>query len=213
MKEGDRYGRLTVVSTFSRKTPSKSVSRKFKTRGMAECLCDCGRSTVAARSDLRNGHTNSCGCYKRDITIIKNTKHGLSKDRAYKLWSGMKARCTIPSASSYEYYGGRGIRLCDEWLNSPETFIKWAYSNGYAQGLEIDRIDNDGDYTPDNCRFIPHMINSQLSRVSRIKISQASKIKNHLTSGMTIRQVAEKTGTSYMSVWHIREGNSWKNAE
>lgn len=212
MKPGDVFGRLKVLSVFSRKTPTTMAGRKFKTRGMAECVCACGKTMVAARSDIRSGHTTSCGCYRREVTIKSSTTHGMSKDPAYRLWAGVKARCTIPSASNYSYYGGRGISMCDAWMDDPEKFIDWAYRNGYQQGLEIDRIDNDGDYEPENCRFVSHMENSQKSRIAGCTIEQAAEAKKLLNAGLPVADSAKKAGVSYMTAWHIKSGYSWRNA-
>ena len=89
----------------------------------------------------------------------RKIKHGLSSHPLYRVWAGMKARCYNKNSKIYEYYGRRGIKICNEWINNPTDFIFWGLKNGYKLGLDIDRINNNGDYTPDNCRFTTRKIN------------------------------------------------------
>jgi hypothetical protein len=92
--------------------------------------------------------------------LVKNqTRHGHHGTKVYRLWSYIVKRCEAPSSSNYKYYGGRGIKVCDEWRTSPDSFIKWAMANGYSEGMTIDRINVDGNYEPPNCRFITHKEN------------------------------------------------------
>lgn len=91
---------------------------------------------------------------------IKQTSHGYHGTKIYKLWATMVARCGSKSSTNYKYYGGRGITVCEDWRNNPKSFIEWALSNGYEEGLEIDRIDNSKGYEPSNCQFITHAENS-----------------------------------------------------
>lgn len=104
----------------------------------------------------------------------------MSSCRAYKIWQGMKRRCTNKNDAHYYLYGGRGIKVCDEWLNNSEAFMDWAYSHGYADGLEIDRIDPDGNYEPNNCRWVTKTENRKRKRkpysVPQSDIKQAHKV-------------------------------------
>lgn len=146
---GEKYGRLTVVEFVK--------LQKHKTYW--KCVCDCGLTVIATGNNLRSGNTKSCGCLKRERTMKMgqdNTKHGEShgnRTRLYTIWCGMRQRCTNPNREAYPLYGGKGVKVCEEW-NEYSNFKEWAMANGYADNLSIDRIDPSKGYYPDNCRWI-----------------------------------------------------------
>lgn len=128
------------------------VIQRYVGSGNVECKCDCGEIVVVKGSHLSKGRQQTCGkdcSYHQEVI----SKHGLSNDRLYRIWNGMKQRCYNTKSVSYPTYGGRGIDICEEWREDVFAFREWALSNGYADDLSIDRIDNDKGYYPDNCRW------------------------------------------------------------
>ena len=133
---GNRYGKWTVIE--------RSNDHKSKIAWL--CECDCGSISKVRGEVLRSGKSLSCGCVRETSTL-------------YKLFIAMKRRCYGINTQHYDRYGGRGITICDEWINDYKSFHEWAIGNGYADGLEIDRIDNDKGYEPYNCRFVSRLQN------------------------------------------------------
>lgn len=159
-----RFGRL-VVKSFVRSARS---GRAYTYIWL--CSCDCGEVLEVHASNLRTGNTQSCGCLQTDLATAR-TIHGHSRkgrpSPTYRSWAHMKTRCLDPASDGYPYYGGRGITLCDRWLE----FANFLADMGEAPpGTEIDRIDNSGNYTPENCRWSTRLVQARNTRKTRTVI-------------------------------------------
>ena len=126
----------------------------------------CGNEFRARTSSVKFGNTKSCGCYNKRRLSETHKTHGLKSTRLYNIWSKLKGRVLNPKNKSYKDYGGRGVSICDEWLDV-QNFYDWAMSNGYSDELSIDRIDNDGKYEPSNCRWATQTIQNRNRRISK----------------------------------------------
>lgn len=139
---GQRFGRLTVLEALP-------GDRRTRWR----CICDCGQETVVGSGHhLTSGNTKSCGCLHRDTARDRHMVHGGKGSRLYNIWKNARQRCRNSKATDYSIYGGRGINFCAEW-DSFARFQEWAMANGYRDDLTLDRINPDGDYSPQNCRW------------------------------------------------------------
>lgn len=174
---GNRYGRLTVKEFAYQKEGKVSRTTYWL------CECNCGNIKAISSRDLKSGKTKSCGCIKKE----KSRAHCKSmatmcikNRRLYAVWRSMKSRCLNPNRPEYKNYGGRGITICEEWRNSFDSFCTWALSSGYDENAirskcTIDRIDNDGNYEPDNCRWVDAKVQNNNKRNSRKQAVNVNK--------------------------------------
>lgn len=174
---GQRYGKLIVEKISDKRNRQGNI--------LAECVCDCGNKILVSVPNLKKLYTKSCGCDRISPTYT----HGMTGTRIHNIWKGIKTRCYNPNATGYPYYGGRGIKMCDEWLNDFMAFYEWAMNNGYTDELSIDRIDPDGDYSPYNCRWIT-MQEQQRNKSNTIHIYYNNDL-------YTIGELAEYYGCTY----------------
>lgn len=165
---GQRFGKLVAL---------RIAGRDRQAEVTWECICDCGGVSTVNGSQLRRGKIKSCGCTR--------VSHRMTNSRPYRVWRSMLQRCNNPKNPNYHNYGGRGIKVCQEWQKF-ELFWDWAKANGYAENLELDREDNDAGYAPGNCRFVTHAANTRNTRRSRPIMFGGEKI--------TISELSRETG-------------------
>lgn len=188
---GKVFGRLTVLSE-----PFRPEGR---TRNYVYCECSCGTIGPKAIADLCSGSTSSCGCYAREQSSKRESSHRMSNTPEYNVWKGIKQRCTNPNHTHYGLYGGRGIEMCPEWLESFEQFL--ADMGPRPEGMTIDRIDGNRGYHPDNCRWAT-------------KKEQSRNIKTNVLveydgRSMTIKELSERAVVDYATLcWRL--GRGWE---
>lgn len=193
---GQKFNRLTVL-----RRDETSPTRHPKWI----CRCDCGKTCSVAGGNLKNGHTKSCGCLNSEKVTARNkanATHGDTKTRLYKSWVSMWNRCTNPRCASYCRYGGRGIKVCEEW-KSYFKFREWALSVGYDYNanLTIDRIDPDGDYCPENCRFLTQQQQSATNRHA-VRVTYNGKTQ-------CLKEWAREYHVPYLTLYHRYRIAGW----
>lgn len=172
---------MAVIDMTGQKCNRLLVLKRVKNdnNGNAQwlCKCDCGRFRVVNGGRIRSGKTKSCGCLQKDVArkiTQENSAFAKSIGKKYQReirgrYYSIKQRCYNPNNIEYNHYGGRGITMCEEWLNEPNNFYEWAISNGFKKHLTLDRIDNNKGYSPDNCRWVSREIqNKNTSRIDRV---------------------------------------------
>lgn len=190
---GQKFGRLTVLS----RNPQKGHTVFW------DCVCDCGNKTRVSSINLLRGRIKSCGCLHDDLSRERAkkqfTKHGLRSTRLYSIWASMNTRCYNPNSRSYKHYGERGVKVCEEWKTFT-NFYDWALGNGYREDLTLDRIDCNGNYDPQNCRWATTEMQCNNKRNSRFvtingerhTLSEWSKI-----SGVHRRTISDRIAKGY----------------
>lgn len=172
---GARFGMWCIVD----------LAKSNNNKTMVRCVCDCGTYKDVNLQNILRGLSTGCGCRAREENRKKMTTHGETSTKLHGVWTTMKNRCNNPNVKSYKDYGGRGIKVCSEW-ESFESFSAWAKANGYEEGLELNRLDNDGDYSPQNCRWDTKVVNMNNTR----------RTKRYIYNGKeyTVRELADISG-------------------
>lgn len=184
---GQKFGRLIVIS---RVVNNKSNGARWN------CLCDCGKEKIVYSDHLRSGNTKSCGCLHRELASKRKKIHGYAKTKEYNVWKAIKQRCYNPNDTDYHNYGGRGIKVSDRWLNSFENFLD---DMGLKPSPEysIDRIDNDGDYEPNNCKWSN-------------QIEQANNKRNNIMVGdIALPEYCRQNSLNYNTIKHRITSDKW----
>lgn len=194
---GIKFGNLTVLKLDENST---SKHRKW------HCKCDCGNSTSVYATNLKSCATTSCGCkssrHEHKLKEI-NTKHGLSRSKIYHVYHSVKNRCFKKTNKHYKDYGARGIIMCDEWKTSFETFYNWATSNGYKEGLTLERMDVNGNYDPENCTWI-----TQSEQCNNKRTTLYATINGETK---TLKEWSEISGITYNTLFFRKEKYKWSD--
>lgn len=189
---GHKYGKLSVI---------KPVGKNKHGKVLWLCKCECGNETITSSNSLRRGHTISCGCAHLEKIAKGNPKHGLTNAKLYPVWVMMKDRCMNSNNKEYKNYGGRGVTVCNEWKNNFQAFYDWAMTNGYVEGLSIDRIDNNGNYEPSNCRWATRR-EQQLNTTRNKRITYNGKTQ-------TLTEWSEELNVRFNKLWERLYKLNW----
>lgn len=201
---GQRFGRLVAVEPVSKARDGQYIWR---------CRCDCGRTKDVILGDLKFGSVQSCGCFASESRsrILKewhkrnphnHATHGKSNTRLFTIWTQMRARCRDNRRKDYN---GRGITVCKEWDSSFEAFRDWAFNNGYSDDLSIDRIDNNGNYEPENCRWA--------DRITQCNNRRSSRMVTYQGRTQTLAQWCRELDLSYNAISLRINQRGWSEEE
>jgi len=203
---GTRFGYLTTVSDVYRELPTPTSKTD---NAYIEVICDCGIKKKVAYYSMKSGSIKSCGCKINEWQ--KGITHNLRSHKLYSIWGAMKRRCHNPKVWAYKYYGARGIEVCSEWRKYFIPFYEWAIKNGWKDGLQIDRINVNGNYTPENCRFITKIENSRSRRDTILNMEKANEIRSLWNQGgYSNRELGIKFGVHKSTIKDITHNRTWQ---
>lgn len=189
---GRRFGSLTVLG-YSH----------FKNVSYWNCICDCGTIKSYQKGNLISNNAKSCGCLKSENISKGKTKHGMKHTKEYRIWWGIKQRCFYHKNDSYKHYGGRGISMCDEWKNSFEAFYR--DMGKPPHGTSIDRINNDGNYEPNNCRWATNA-EQQSNRRCTVKLTIGNQTRD-------LEEWSKISGVGYTTIRYRLKKLQWSNQD
>lgn len=198
---GQVFGNWKVIEFVGTRKISSNASAAY---WLCECQCEAKTRRVIPSNSLRTGNSKSCGCLKIKALVERSTKHGFARrgkngSSIYHVWREMCGRCFNPSCKSYHNYGGRGITVCDEWKDDFVAFKDWAFANGYEIGLSIDRINNDGNYEPDNCRWTD--VKTQANNTRGCHIVEIDGVKKNISQWCEIYKISPSIVYSRIDVY------------
>ena len=197
-RKGDNINGFTFIMDI---TPYISPSGNRKRKVTVLCPV-CSKEFDALLGDIRSSNIGSCSC-------VRGENHGLTKHKIHNVWNGMKQRCYNVNSKFYKDYGGRGITVCDAWLNSFKSFYNWCMQNGYEEGLQIDREINGGNYEPGNCRFVTAVVNSRNRRTSKLSMEIADKIRTE--TDITYSKLGDRYGVDSTTISGVLNNKIWKS--
>ena len=186
---GMKFGRWLVLK------PAEPKIYNGRTHRYWLCRCECGTERTVKELSLKSGKSQSCGCMHSDIMKEvgkRHATHGMTDTRLYRIYKHMLCRCNNTNDNRYELYGARGIKVCDEW-NTFEKFAEWALQNGYRDDLTIDRINNDGNYEPSNCRWVDIVVQANNK--------SSNRVYEYNGESHNIKQWADIVGMNYKKLW------------
>jgi hypothetical protein len=189
---GNKYGKLLVINREGRNKSNKITWK---------CRCDCGKEVIVTGNNLKNGHTQSCGCLHKEADLRKAKRNNMSETKLGKAWYNMIYRATSPKNREAHRYLNRGITVCDEWRDSFESFVKWSMDNGYADNLSLDRINNNKGYSPDNCRWV-NQLTQVRNRENTIYLEYKGEKK-------TLKEWADILGIKYQTLFNRLRDSKW----
>lgn len=196
---GQRFTRLTVCGRSA---------RTEKYGAFWDCICDCGAKVAADSSSLRRGRVKSCGCKKTEPENNGMFKHGRTQSLEHRIWRAMRARCTSPSHPRYKWYGGRGIGVCERW----QVFENFLEDMGDCPaGMSIDRINNEGNYEPGNCRWATQATQVQNQSRTKLTTETAQLIRDEAARGVPFREIGRKYGIHHTTVSACVRRRTWFN--
>jgi hypothetical protein len=192
---GNKHKTLEISHKFNRLTVIEHAGVNKLNKTLYKVVCDCGNEKICYATELRSGHTKSCGCFRAEASSLRRTTHGATKNKKisseFSTWCSMRQRCNDKKDSKYHRYGGRGIKVCDRWLNSFENFLL-DMGEKPSKEYSIDRIDNNGNYEPNNCRWA--------TKKQQANNTSTNKFINYNGENMTIMQASERSGIAYYTV-------------
>lgn len=196
---GKKIGRFTV----SDKTEVRKIRHRYYL-----CTCDCGKDKWVNARSLITGKSVSCGCYRNEQLSKKMSKpDSIKKGKLFIIYCGMRSRCYNMKSNNFHLWGGKGVSICEEWINNYEAFRDWALANGYKEGLSIDRKESDKNYEPSNCRWITQRENSSKGKMNLMRVRLVRKL--YETNIFSKERLAEIYGIRVGSVRNILSKKTW----